>query len=380
MTESKIRAGEIIKFLRQRDYELIKELGQGACGQTVLLRDEQIDEYLVCKKYLPYSESQREQLFANFVREIKLLHQIHHPNVVRVFNHYLYPDHFAGYILMEYVDGTPIDVFLAGSPESANDLFRQSIDGFTYLERAGILHRDIRPGNVLVRADGTLKIIDLGFGKRVETSGDFDKSISLNLWCQPPEEFKISRYDFATEVYFVGKLFEKIIQDHGIGDFKYTSALRAMCVLDPAGRIQRFSEVEQSVLADQFSEIGFGDEELAAYRNFADAVWKQVTKIKTGTTYITDVGRVLAQLSESYRAMMLEQNVPNAGVILSKLLVGSYYYKRTGMPVRVVKNFIQLLKGATDEKGRIILANLHTKLDAIPRYDDDPDEDEDVPF
>src|SRR5438034_1711872 len=96
---------EIITFLRKRDYRLVRELGQGACGKTVLLYDDQIDEHFVCKKYVPYSEVHRKELFSSFVREIKLLHQVHNTNVVRVFNYYVYPDQFTGYILMEFVDG-----------------------------------------------------------------------------------------------------------------------------------------------------------------------------------------------------------------------------------------------------------------------------------
>jgi serine/threonine-protein kinase len=78
---------DIVRFLRNRDYKLIKELGQGACGKTVLLVDDQIDQYFVCKKYSPYEESEREILFKNFVREIKLLHLLQHDNLVRVFNY-----------------------------------------------------------------------------------------------------------------------------------------------------------------------------------------------------------------------------------------------------------------------------------------------------
>ena len=74
-----------------------------------------------------------------------------------------------------------------------------------------MLHRDIRAGNLLVDNDGQLKIIDLGFGKQVNTSLDFDKSITLNWWCATPDEFRFKRYDFGTEVYFVGKLFEQLI-------------------------------------------------------------------------------------------------------------------------------------------------------------------------
>ena len=74
MNKSKSTEDSVIKFLRRRDYTLIKELGQGACGKTVLLRDDQIGESFVCKKYVPYSEQHRQEIFANFVREVKLLH------------------------------------------------------------------------------------------------------------------------------------------------------------------------------------------------------------------------------------------------------------------------------------------------------------------
>ena len=89
---------EIVHFLRSRDYKFVKELGLGACGKTVLLDDDQIGQRFVCKKYSPYDESEREILFKNFVREIKLLHLLQHTNLVRVFNYYLYPDKFRVYL------------------------------------------------------------------------------------------------------------------------------------------------------------------------------------------------------------------------------------------------------------------------------------------
>ena len=101
--------GSVIAFLRKRDYVFVKVLGQGACGQTVLLRDDVIGSDFVCKKYLPFSESHRQELFKGFLREIKLLHEVYHANVVRVFNYYVYPEQLTGYILMEYVDGTDIE-------------------------------------------------------------------------------------------------------------------------------------------------------------------------------------------------------------------------------------------------------------------------------
>ena len=217
--KSAIKEGSILPFLRQRDYVLIKELGQGACGKTVLMRDPLIDHLYVCKKYVPYSELERPELYKNFVREVKLLHLVHHENIVRVFNFHLYPEIYAGSIVMEYIEGREIDAHIKAVPEQASELFRQAISAFAYLESREILHRDIRPGNIMVSTDGRVKVIDFGFGKKIVTSLDYDKSISLNWEYDTPDEFRDSVYNFKTEVYFVGKLFEKMIVNNGIAHF-----------------------------------------------------------------------------------------------------------------------------------------------------------------
>ena len=378
MTQPQMQEDQVISFLRKRDYRFVRELGQGACGKTVLLYDDQIEKHFVCKKYSPYSESQREALFSNFVREIKLLYHIHHPNVVRVFNSYLYPETFSGYILMEFVDGSDIQEFAKKCPEQVNELFVQAITGFGYLERSGVLHRDIRPGNLLVGADGQLKIIDLGFGKRVRATVDFTKSISLNWWCQPPSEFSEGRYDFATEVYFLGKLFESIIQDNGISHFKFTDALGRMCQHDRFPRTQSFVDVERTIQSDQFFEIGFSEEQLRAYRAFADSVSQHIRRLAYGAKYADDADRIQTQLNDAYRSFMLEEVVPDTAVVLRCLVVGNYYYGKSGFPTRCVRDFVRLLKASTSEQRRIIIGNLHTRLNALPRYSQL--ETDEVPF
>jgi len=319
---------KLIEFIRKRDYKLVKELGQGACGKTVLLHDDVINEHFVCKKYSPFCESDRQELFSNFIREIKLLHRVHHHNVVRVFNYYLYPDQFSGYILMEFVDGSDFDDYLEQTPEKTNEVFLQAISGFRYLEANNILHRDIRPQNLMVSSDGVLKIIDLGFGKRVEYPEDFDKSISLNWWCEPPEEFANSLYDFRTEVYFIGKLFEKIIQEQGIEHFKYKSILSNMCLRNPNLRIQSFFDINKEIHNNKFFQINLNEEEMAYYREFAQYLQKHITKIGSGAKYVDDFDKVQAQLEDAYRSFMLEDVSPDAALITRCFLNGPFYYKK----------------------------------------------------
>lgn len=360
----------------------MRALGQGACGKTVLLYDEQIDEYVVCKKYVPLNEARRQDLFKNFLKEIKLLHQISHENIVRVFNSFIYPDQYAGYILMEFIEGAEIDKFISASPEKTNDVFVQSILGFNYLEQRSILHRDIRPGNIMVRNDGCVKIIDLGFGKKVRSSTDYDKSITLNWWCEPPEEFEQACYDFATEVYFVGRLFEKIIRERRVSHFKYTHLLEQMCLRNPALRTRSFADVAKAIGSNQFHEIDFSTKELATYRRFSNAVCGIVIKIENNTKYVDDIARIVSELNDTYTRSMMEESFPQPVTVLRCLLDGDYYFRnKVELPVPIVREFVELLRTCSEAKARVIVANLHAKMDAIPRYAADqivPNEE--IPF
>lgn len=372
-----INAESPITFLRKKDYIFIRVLGQGACGQTVLLRDELLDSYFVCKKYVPFSEGYRKELFSGFLREIKLLHEIHHPNVVRVFNYFVYPESLTGYILMEYIAGNDIEEHLKTKPEDANSLFLQAIEGFRYLESQSILHRDIRPMNIMIREDGTLKIIDLGFGKQIEHNADFDKSISLNWWCEPPDEFQDKTYNHSTEVYFVGKLFEKLVTELGLEDFKHKNLLGRMCSGDPEHRISSFSEVLAEVSKDDVAEVRFWANERLTYSQFANALTKHIAQIDTTSKYRTDLSEIRQHLEQLYRNCMLEETIPNASSLINIIVRGSYRYKKSGFPTKILKDFIDLLRSSSIAKQRIIIANIHNRLDAVDRYDD---KDDDIPF
>ncbi len=372
----------IVEFVRKKDLIFVKELGQGACGKTVILHDAVIDEDFVCKKYAPIHEPLKQELFANFVREIKLLHILNHPNVVRVFNYYLYPDQLAGYILMELVNGKDIEEYLTLNPEQINQIFLQTVDGFNHLEKNEILHRDIRPQNILVSDDGVAKIIDFGFGKRVATKQDFDKSISLNWWCDLPLEFADQTYNYTTEVYFVGKLFEKIILETGLEQFSYKGILSRMCAKDPSQRINSFSKIEQEILAGKFADIPFTEDECSAYRDFASDLSSVISKVEQSAKYFDSPQDIEKKLEDAYRKVMLEDRLPSNTLVIGCFLNGSYYFSnRVFMEVANLRRFIELLRSCSREKKSIVLSNIFARLDASPRYQEKIKyEGDDIPF
>ncbi len=371
-------SNDIIKFLRERDYILVKKLGNGACGETVLLRDDIIDEYFVCKKLAPFDEEFRVEFYNNFMREIKLLHKVLHQNVIRVFNYYLFPNNYTGYILMEYIQGEEIDDYLKQNPELINDIFIQSINGFRHLEEQKILHRDIRPQNLMVNADGTLKIIDFGFGKEVIGQRDFDKSMSLNLWCEAPKEFSEGIYDFKTEIYFIGKLYEKIVIENNIENFKYNKILNTMCSYNPIHRLESFITLEKEINTNIFIEIDFDDNEKETYRKFSNSLIEHITSIENDTKYQNDIDKILSELVTLHNNTLLEEYIPSSAPLIRIFLKGIFYFDKEGITVDNLENFINLLKTSSHKKKRIILSNIQNKLDAVNRYNHV--EQDDLPF
>lgn len=375
--------GDLVKCLRRRDYVVRRQLGSGACGETYLLHDDMIDEQFVCKKYAPDDQDQRERLFEYFKREIKLLHKTNHQNIVRIFNYYLYPEEYLGFILMEYIDGTDIQYYLKSYPNKVNLLFDQAVSAFEHLEKIHVLHRDIRPENLLVDKDGSLKIIDFGFGKPIQHPSDCGKSISTNQWSRAPHEAAIKTYDFATEVYYLGNLFKGLIDVHTIEGFLHADILDRMCDPSPTSRIETFSSVRRAMQKVDSSATTMTSRDKVAYKTFSENVVALVTRLSPDTTYVTNVHEVIQNLDAAHQAIMLEEFVPDCTRIMDCFILGDYKCYSSPPPTRgprirveVVSDFLKLLRNASVKDKKTILMNLHSRLDAVPRsytqYDDIP--------
>ena len=125
--------------------------------------------------------------------------------------------------------------------------------------------------------------------------------------------------------------------------------LAAMCQRDPDSRIGGFSGVDQTIRNKQFYEADFDDADLAAYREFADAISWHITKIESGAKYVNDMPKLLAQLNDVYQRFMLEETVPDAAVVLRCLVTGMFTTTRKkGLSVRIVRDFVRLLRATVD--------------------------------
>ena len=208
--------GDVITFNSKKAFTYIKPLGSGGTGDTHLFLDETTGIQFAIKKYVPKDSQFTDEDYRRFVDEIIILFNISHPNIVRIYNYYLFPEAKTGYLQMEYVDGVSIDKFEPdGWGKDWNAIFSEVISAFEYLEQHNILHRDIRPANILIDRNENVKIIDFGFGKKLSNTTKNQNSILLN-WPATEMPYEVQskqEYDEQTEIYFVGVLFKHILKD-----------------------------------------------------------------------------------------------------------------------------------------------------------------------
>jgi serine/threonine-protein kinase len=283
---------------------------------------------------------------------------------------------------MEFVEGLNISEFLKKNPEKLNDVFNQVIEGFKYLEENNILHRDIRPENILISEEGNVKIIDFGFGKQIQFETDNDKSVSLNWRYAIPEEFTNMTYNSKTEVYFIGKLFEEIILENNFENFAYKTTLNKMIERSPLKRSGSFFNIERVMINDSDPRLTFSGKQKETYKVFAESLSDSLSNVGPDIQYISDIDQIISKLKDLHEKCLLEDYVQNTNSLIKCFIKGSFsYYTSKRVPSVQLKNFLDFLKNSPVDKQKIIINNLWGRIDSIPRRDENPPIDvDDIPF
>jgi serine/threonine-protein kinase len=279
---------------------------------------------------------------------------------------------------MEFIEGLEIDSYLEKYPENINNIFEQVIDGFVYLEENSILHRDIRPSNIMVDNNHNVKIIDFGFGKQQDFIHDDKKSISLNWWGgEIPNDFKKNRYDVKTEIFFIAKLFQKIIETID-SSFKYESLLSKMSKVDDSERIDSFQTILKDIKETINSIDLFNDAEKSIYQNFANGFSKIIYEKEYSAKLIMNSDVIIKNLELLHQKTMLEDSIQ--GREISKIFIsGNYrYLGYQDMQSWIMIDFLNFFKNLSKEKQNIVLYNLETRFDRIKSFYNFNDDD--IPF
>ena len=159
---------EIKQFGR---YEILAELGRGAMGIVYKARDPQIDRLVAVKTVSLWGQEpdEEKEFRLRFMNEAQAAGRLHHSGIVGVFDVGESPENRDPYIVLEYVHGETLNRILAREKkiplERALKLAEEIADALDYAHAQGVVHRDIKPGNILITQDGRAKIADFGIAK-----------------------------------------------------------------------------------------------------------------------------------------------------------------------------------------------------------------------
>jgi len=204
-------------------FEIIRELGHGGMG-TVYLAVRADDQY---KKQVAIKIVNRgmdtEMILRRFTMERQILANLEHPNIARLLEGGSTPDGLP-YFVMEYIQGEPIHKYCDSHHFSNTErltIFRQVCGALHYAHQNLVVHRDIKPGNILVTDDGTPKLLDFGIAKLL-TPGWADEagepSASMVRLMTPeyasPEQLRGLAITTASDIYSLGVVLFELLSGH----------------------------------------------------------------------------------------------------------------------------------------------------------------------
>ncbi len=194
-------------------YEIVGELGRGAMGLVYKATDPNIGRTVALKTMrLDVSGVEEQDMLRRFKHEARLAGVMNHPNIVTIYD--AGEDEGVFYIAMEYVDGRTLQSILHEervlNPKQIIDISRQICAGLDYAHVHGVIHRDIKPGNIMVGPEGAAKIMDFGIAKSSTGMTSAGQVLGTPTYMSP-EQVKGRALDGRTDLFSWGVVLYEMV-------------------------------------------------------------------------------------------------------------------------------------------------------------------------
>ena len=196
------------EFPTQPKFKVKEKLGQGAFGAAYKVFNEEDNNYYVIKKIL--LKSAKENEINEIKKEAKILSELKSENIVKYYDSFSDNDSFN--IIMEYCDGLDLRKFI-NEHRSANDLIKKNIImhiifgiclGLKEIHQHNLIHRDLKPDNIFLNADLTVKIGDFGISKKLQNANDYAKTQTGTMLYMAPEIINGEKYNNKVDMWALG--------------------------------------------------------------------------------------------------------------------------------------------------------------------------------
>jgi serine/threonine protein kinase len=198
-------------------FEIVRVLGEGAMGVVYLGEDPHIERPVAIKTIRADGDPARAaEIESRFRKEAKLTGRLQHPSIVTIYE--FGRDGDVVFIAMEYVDGEPLGQWISAHPglvlADKVEIVRQVARALEHAHERGVVHRDIKPGNILVMKDGKAKVADFGIGKLVSgASTDLTRTGMMigSPAYMSPEQIRGDKIDGRSDFFSLGVVLYELL-------------------------------------------------------------------------------------------------------------------------------------------------------------------------
>jgi serine/threonine protein kinase len=205
-------ASHLVGSVLSERFELLELVGSGGAGSVYRARDRILSGRAVAVKVLHQQFDISDNIAQRFFREVELMHEVNHPNVVRTFD--VGQDKGIFYFSMEFLEGKSLqDAIDDGSSIrlDLDSLILQIVEGLSAIHECGIIHRDLKPGNILLLPDDRIKITDFGIARGKNSRVTRDNQLLGSMGYMAPEAWSGKSITASVDLYSLGVILYEVV-------------------------------------------------------------------------------------------------------------------------------------------------------------------------